>query len=132
MEDEANQISGPYIKWHYSRGIKEVVNTAENFIRFLFHFFSLKLLFSTLFSPWRRLHENYNKADLGDMASSLLVNFIMRIVGFISRMIIILIGVLCIISAALLALVAFAAWLFYPFLILAVLSSGVILIMSGL
>ena len=48
-----------YFKWHYGRGFTELITLSRNFTIFFGHFFSLKLLFSTLFSPWKRMGEEY-------------------------------------------------------------------------
>lgn len=131
MQDEANQILGPYVKWHYSRGVKELYNVLENLQRFVFHFFSIKLLLRTLVSPWRRLHEDYDKTDIGNVFSSLLINSIMRIVGAVSRLIIIAVGLSASIALLLLSVLLLFAWLFFPLLVLAILSSGAILLSSA-
>lgn len=132
MQDEGSQILGPYIKWHYSRAIRELLNVLENFVRFVFHFFSIRLLLRTFFSPWRRMHEEYDKTDLGNVASSLLVNAIMRVFGMVLRSVIIAAGLIFLAATLLLSVAAVFAWLLFPLLVVAILSSGAILIFSAI
>ena len=53
-----------YFRWHYGRGVGELMGIVENFLRFVLHLFSIKLLLSTLFHPWRRMAESYGKGRL--------------------------------------------------------------------
>lgn len=117
---------GPYyLNWHYTQGLFELSKNLWNFILFEFHFFSIKDLLLTLLAPFQRLKENYgnNAIDFQKVLSSLLVNIIMRIVGFIVRSFILFFGFLCIGISLLLFPVIVIVWLILPF-ILAILLGG--------
>ena len=122
-----------YGRWHYGRGISEFFKTAKNFLAFLLHFFSIFLLLKTLFHPWRRMKENYaGGLDLGALASSLIVNMIMRIVGIVSRLVIIALGIFTLGAAFVGALISLVLWLLAPFLGLLCIIAGISLIIKAL
>ncbi|MDZ7726431.1 MAG: hypothetical protein U5L75_02525 [Candidatus Campbellbacteria bacterium] len=109
------QFALQYVSWHYSRGVHDIVVLWSNFIWFLSHFFSIPLLASTLFSPWKRLHEEPKDGfDLEDFFSAILVNIMMRLVGFFMRLTMIAVG-LAVLALALLGLIIdLAFWLLWP------------------
>lgn len=114
-----------YLQWHYTRGFIEWTRNIFNFIEFEFHFFSVTDLLKTLFSPFQRLKERYsgNPLDFEAIASVVLVNIIMRLVGFFVRTIILIFAALTISLSLILALLLLIIWIFLP-LILTVLLFG--------
>lgn len=108
-----------YIKWHYGRGLREFFGVAHNFLWFVQHFFSFKLLLKTLFAPWKRLGEHYGGGlDLEDFASSLIVNGLMRAVGFVTKMIVLLVGLISFILVSIFAFFIFIIWILLPVILL--------------
>jgi len=99
-----------YFKWHYSRAILEFTQVYKTLLKFVYNFFSIPILIKTFFSPWRRLGEAYpkDKMDFENMASTFVINSLMRLVGIFMRSLLILIG-----AGFLLFML-----LFYPFLVL--------------
>lgn len=112
---ERDSVFVAYLKWHYSRGLKELLGVSQNFMWFVLHFFSFKLLLSTLFSPWKRMGETYgNVLDLGRFASAFIVNSIMRIVGFVSRSIVLVVGLAAMLFVCVLSLLSIMIWVLAP------------------
>jgi hypothetical protein len=112
---------GPYyLNWHYTQGFIELSKNLWNFIIFEFHFFSVKDLLLTLLSPFQRLKEDYgnNAIDFQKILSALLVNLIMRAIGFFVRSFILLIGLLCIGFSLIFIPIILVAWLVLPFVLL--------------
>lgn len=109
-----------YIKWHYTEALSEFWGVVSNFLWFVLHFFSFKLLIKTLFSPWKRMKESYTGEGLNleRFFSALVVNTIMRVVGFITRFIILTIGVICILLISATSTIVFFIWIFAPFVLL--------------
>lgn len=104
-----------YLMWHYSRSLRDYVRVATDFLWFLFHFFSLGILIRTLFSPWRRMGERYKGAfDPGALIATFIVNTLMRIVGFVIRMGVIIVGVITLILIVPLLVLLFFIWLALP------------------
>jgi hypothetical protein len=118
-----------YTVWHYSRGIRDTVVLWSNIIWFLSHFFSLSLLTSTLFSPWKRLKETRKSGfDIEDVLAVIVVNVLMRIVGFFFRLTIIAVGLL-VLTLALLAMgLHLAVWITFPVLVPILLYFGITLL----
>lgn len=117
-----------YISWHYTKGLKNLLEIWQNFLWFIINFFSIGTLLTTLFSPFERLQEHYRGGlDLGNFFSVLVVNLIMRLVGFFSRIILIILGITIFIATIILGVISFFIWLILPilmmFILLAVLRS---------
>ena len=107
-----------YIKWHYGQGLKEFFGVMGNFLWFIAHFFSFKLLLRTLFTPWKRLGENYEGGfDLGAFASSVIVNGLMRAVGFVTKIIVLSVGVISYVLVLVFAFFLFLIWILDPFIL---------------
>jgi hypothetical protein len=116
---ERDSFFAAYVKWHYGRGLRELFGVAGNFLWFISHFFSFKLLVKTLFAPWKRLGENYEGGlDLKAFASTLVVNTLMRIVGFITRTLVLFVGSVSYILASVFSFFIFAIWVLAPAILL--------------
>lgn len=82
-----------YTLWHYSQAPKLMFGVWKNLMWYLGHTFSVDSLWRSLFMPWRRIVSHPTKRwDFEDIASSLLANFISRIIGAVMRLVLILIG----------------------------------------
>ncbi|MEK7634971.1 MAG: hypothetical protein AAB446_00890 [Patescibacteria group bacterium] len=116
---ERDSFFWAYVKWHYSQGLRELFGVAHNFLWFVGHFFSFRLLFKTWFAPWKRLGENYSGGfDLKTIFSSLVVNSLMRIAGFISKTVILIVGFIAYILVSIFTLFIFIIWIFLPAILL--------------
>ncbi len=113
-------IAPYYLYWHYTRGLTELSKNLLNFIVFELHFFSIKELLLTLFSPFQRLKENYGNSivDFENIASALVVNVIMRVVGFVVRSLILLVGFFAIMGTIFFAPILLILWILLPFVLL--------------
>lgn len=107
-----------YFKWHYGDGLRELSIVAHNFLWFVGHFFSFKLLSKTLFTPWKRLGESYGDGfDLSVWVSALTVNTLMRVFGFITRSIIIFVGSIAYVVVGIFAVILGFVWLLAPLIV---------------
>ena len=108
-----------YIKWHYGQGLKEFFGVTRNFLWFVVHFFSFKLLLKTLFAPWKRLGENYEGIfDFGAFASTVIVNGLMRTVGFVTKIIVLSVGVISYVLVLVFVFFLFLIWILAPFILI--------------
>jgi ATP-dependent Clp protease ATP-binding subunit ClpC len=107
-----------YFIWHYTRAIKQGIIIWKNLLWFLNNFFSLKLLLKTLFQPFKRLQEYRGKGfDLQRFFETLIINIMMRLVGFLMRSIVIILGIIIETFALLGGIIALIFWIFLPLLI---------------
>lgn len=115
-----------YISWHYTRAYKELWIALNNLLHFLFEFFSIHLLLRTLFQPFERLKEKYHGGlDVENFLSTMFVNFMMRLVGFIMRISVIFFGIIFIAIFCIFGLVFLFLWLFIPLVLAFILLLGV-------
>lgn len=108
-------IAPQYIRWHYSQALITIIAITKNIVWFFWHFFSIQVLFATLFSPWQKLHEERPKgSDLGPILSTLVINSLMRMAGGLIRLFIIVIGLATMAGTIIAALAFLAFWLALP------------------
>ncbi len=104
-----------YFAWHYGRAFADMFHVWMNFLRFVFNFFSLSVLVKTLFDPWKRMGEAYPKGfDIVGIASTFLINMLMRFVGVMMRLIVIGIGLSLALAVFIIGLLAGILWALLP------------------
>ena len=93
-----------YFAWHYGEALSDIIRLWTNYIWFFYNFFSLPVLVKTLFAPWQRIQEGKRRAGfhVEDIAEAFVTNLVMRFVGFLIRVIFIVIGT---------AVVLFVSWI---------------------
>lgn len=123
-----------YFSWHYGRGFKELIVNSKNLAVFVLHLFSIRILLSTLFSPFQRLKSESNGSGLNmeDMLGNIVVNLIMRLLGFLMRIVVIIIGLISFIIAIALMLISWIIWLALPFIIIFLFFSSLIGIIKNI
>lgn len=120
-----------YIVWHYTSGLGAGVLTLWSLLRFIYHFFSLPILVTTLFSPWRRLSEAYPRyLRPGEWLSALVVNTLMRMVGALIRLGLIVVGGATLVVAAIISVLLMIIWLLLPAVVLSLLIGGLFLLFN--
>lgn len=116
-----------YTKWHYTDGLKDLLHNWKNLILFTLHFFSLRFLFGTWFAPFGRLDEEYKKGlNPEAFFETLVVNTLMRVVGFVLKTFVMLAGLLVLLLVVIAGPVAFVLWVFTPFIIFFLFIQGAI------
>lgn len=121
------QLVGHYFLWHYSAAIINLFRVWKNMLWFCFHFFSVPLLTRTLFSPWKRISEEKSPGfDLQEIMEVLVVNVMMRIVGFFLRSILIVVGLCATAIVFVLGLVIAAIWILAPLLVFVAFVYGIV------
>lgn len=124
------RFAGAYFFWHYTKALKKLIGNCRTFLLFILHFFSIGILFKTLFKPWQRLGEEYKKGfDIGAFLSSFFINFLMRIIGFLIRLVVIIIGLFFFFSSFIGCIALFIIWLVLPLLIPVFFISGLRLLL---
>ncbi len=120
-----------YLRWHYTRAVRDLLGIWSNFFWFVGNLFSVGILFRTLLQPLKLMSEDKGSllADPVVYAENLLVNLIMRIVGGITRLTLIVIA-LCAWSVLLVGGVTlFFLWLALPLLLVGTFGTGMTLLL---
>jgi len=107
-----------YLVWHYSRAFRDIFSLWFNFMWFVTHFFSIPLLFRTLFSPWKRLSDEYERAGIEKMAETFVFNLMSRVLGGVVRSIFLGIGLSMLLLTTAVLVILCVVWLFLPALAL--------------
>ena len=109
-----------YLTWHYVDQVRAISRAWKNFLRFNLNYFSISLLFKTLFSHWRKYQWSYGRGfDIKRYAEVFFSNLISRVIGATIRFFLILIGVAAEIFIVLAGIIVFLGWLLLPVLLLA-------------
>ncbi len=105
--------------WHFKEAPIEIYRAWVNFLIFNFEFFSIGVLLRTLFSPWERVSEGYSGgiSNISENIQVLILNGFSRILGFLVRIIFIIIGILFQIAVFICGLFIIVFWFIFPFLI---------------
>lgn len=120
-----------YTRWHYGTALFDILRVWGNFLWLSLHFFSTKTLVSTLFSPFMRMQEEYPEKGHFDpeyFAGTILVNTIMRFVGFLVRLVFILLSLIAFSLVFVLGSMFLVLWIFAPIFLTSFISVGLDLI----
>ncbi|TSC94797.1 MAG: hypothetical protein CEN87_331 [Parcubacteria group bacterium Licking1014_1] len=105
--------------WCFYEMPRFLIQIWRNYLLFGLNYFSVPLLFKTLFSPWRRYRWNYPKSfDIKEFFNTLISNSFSMVLGAMCRIVLIIIGILgqvVIFSAGLTAIIL---WILAPFIII--------------
>lgn len=115
-----------YLYFHYTRSLADFFGVARNLLWFVYHFFSIGVLTKTLFAPWERQGEAYKGGfNIEALFETLIVNTIMRIVGFFIRGFVVMFGVLTLAALSVLLTIGFIFWVLLPPIIVILFVAGV-------
>ena len=116
----------PYLfVWHYTTALTHFLILWKDFFWFVTNYFSFKVLFRTLFAPYKRLTEKYKGGlDIGDFFESIVINTLMRFIGFGIRVIVISLGILALLGVFVIGLISLVVWLVLPFLLVFIFFTG--------
>lgn len=120
-----------YFLWHYSRAFKEIFHVWLNFLWFITHFFSIPQLLRTWFAPWKRItEERGDKWSFEDLAGFVIIGLITRIIGFIIRSAVIVVGLFCLTLTIIGGFITYIFWIGAPIIIITMLGLGASLLMA--
>jgi hypothetical protein len=120
-----------YFFWHYSRALGEIFSLWKNLMWFVGHFFSLRQLAASWFSPWKRIVERRGeKWNLEDIAGYIIINIVSRIIGTVIRTVIIILGVISFLATIVGGVVVYVFWILAPFILIALLGLGITLLFA--
>lgn len=121
----ANSISNTtmkkigFIRWYFTQGLSSYFRVWKNFLQFVLHFFNIKGLFSSLFSPWKKDIVPKDWQGFHPLLSLqvIIANFFFRIFGAIARTVVILAGLAIEFLMAVGGAFFLLAWLLWPLLV---------------
>lgn len=116
-----------YFLWHYTKAFVDFFHIWRDFFWFCLRFFSIPTMLRTLFSPWKRISEE-RSGGIEGFFTSLVVNSIMRIIGFFMRSMLIVIGCLSLVAVFVFGVTALVIWIFAPLIILVTFVKGIIML----
>lgn len=106
-----------WFAWHFYQMPKFLFLVWENYLLFGINYFSINLLFLTLFSPWKKYNWNYPKGfDIGEYFGTFISNIFSRIIGAICRITLIIIGIVAQIMIFVLGTLVILFWFLVPVL----------------
>lgn len=104
-----------FFQWWYTKGWLEFAKKTIDRLRYLAQLFSVSILLRTLFAPWKRITTIPGKS-IGEKLRATLDNFVSRIIGFLTRTIVIIAALIVMFITAIGGLVLFIVWPFAPFI----------------
>jgi hypothetical protein len=120
-----------YLLWHYTRAFKEIFHVWFNLIWFVIHFFSISQLMRSWFSPWKRMVEDRGRTwNMEDLAGYVIIGFISRIVGFLVRSVVIVMGLFFLLLTIIGGLITYVFWIMAPLVIIGLLGFGITLLVA--
>lgn len=114
-----------WFRWHYFEVPKKLSVIFWNFLVFNFNFFSIELLFKTLFSHWRQYREFYARGfDPVQYTRVFVGNMISRAIGAIIRTLTIALGLAFEATILVIVVSAFLFWLLLPLIVVSLFFSA--------
>lgn len=120
MNSNKNQkgILAGWLVWHFYEMPRLLFLVWNNFISFGAEFFSVPILISTLFSPWRRYKWRYPRGfNIGGYFETFVSNMFSRIVGAVCRSVLVVVGLLAMVFIFVLGSIAILFWFLAPFIL---------------
>ncbi len=120
MSHLKNNLIARWLSWHFRIAPAKIIEVWTTFIKFNLTFFSVKILFKTLLSPWKKISEPYSNSftEISKNLETLILNIFSRLIGFSIRVPIIIIGLLSTFLLFILGFLTLFVWLVFPVFIL--------------
>ena len=106
------------LTWWYAKGWSVFIRKILNFMTNIVDFFSMDSLLRTLFQPFRQISAAAANADSSlDLKFHMFIDrLVSRAVGFVSRLFLLIVGLIIIIGGGLISLILIIIWPLVPFL----------------
>lgn len=116
-----NNLFFKWFVWHFKDAPGFILKALGNFLRFSLNYFSVFPLLRTLFHPWKRLSQGYRKglANIGENFQVFVLNSFSRLIGFLFRSVVIIVGLIVTTFTFIVSVLAFLIWFILPFIITA-------------
>ncbi len=114
--------------WWYGAGWRQRISFAQERLASVYDYFSVDLLLKTMFSPFRQISAGSVRGPIGVQIRAWFDQLISRVIGFIVRTLIIIVGSITLFLTACLQLLMVALWAMVPLGLLI----GTVLAIKGL
>lgn len=121
-----------YALWHYTKAFALMTHVFANLLWFIWHFFSIPQLAKNLFAPFKRITEKRRGFSFEDIAGTIIVNLLSRLIGALLRTLIVLLGLTILGLSSLFFLAIYLFWVLLPVLMMTTFVYGLILILTNL
>ncbi len=116
-----------YLSWHYTRAFRHILDIYKNVIFFSLNFFSIKILFRTIFRPLKKNIEVKKENNEDDPNSEIgIVTFLMTLLGSVLRLVTIVVGILSAIFVFVFWALVFIFWALLPLILTFIFVAGLI------
>lgn len=112
------------LRWWYTAGWMQTVQRIGEWTGSVARNFSILILATTLFSPWRRIVSVGGKS-LDDRLRAAMDNFVSRCVGLVIRLFVIIAGCISLVCAFVMACLLVVVWPLVPLGVLYAIARGV-------
>ena len=110
-----NNIIIQYLVWRFFDVPRNIIQGWKNYLAFNLKYFSIPLLFKTMFAYWHKYSMSYGKGfDFQRIFEAITLNIMSRILGAIVRLFLIAIGLVFELLIFLVGLAVLLLWLFLP------------------
>ena len=104
------------LSWWYGPGWLERVSNMRDHIDSTMDYFSIGLLFKTLFSPFRQISAGKVNGPIGIQTRAFFDRLISRLIGGMVRLIMVLVGIIAISLYTVIGCIGLVVWAFIPLL----------------
>jgi hypothetical protein len=112
---DKNLLIYQIVEFHFFDIPLQILKVWKNYLRFFANYFSIPLLLKTLFSPWRKIYWEYPRGfQIGLIFEILIGNLFSRLIGFLMRSVLIIVGCLFEILTFFLGIFFLFLWYFLP------------------
>jgi hypothetical protein len=120
-----------YIYWHYGVAPANIVKLLKNYMVGTWHRFLISTHFRTLLAPWHRANPSDagKPQNFGDKIINAVIDFYIRIVAAIVRLIIILVGLISEVLVFAVFVLLLIFWFLWPLIFIYLISKGLLLIL---
>jgi aromatic ring-cleaving dioxygenase len=94
-------------------------------LAFMTDFFSVKMIFRTLFDPWKRDQVSYKNLSLQERFNVFILNLSSRLIGFLVKIIFFVVYLLFLGGFFIVFAISVVVWLSLPFLALSIILLGI-------
>ena len=119
-----------YFYWQFIAAPAWLAKLAGNIQIALLSFFSVPVMLSTLFSYWHKDKVSYKQGSISGIIQALAWNLISRGIGFVIRVIILIIWLLTVIVVFIVSVAAVLAFLLWPIMALVSIVWGMIILLA--